>query len=107
MFGSDVLSAGMAVPSDESGFLISHLPAEVYTLECLCASAEFEPPNNGPNPAGSGVVELPVVAQSEPATVDLKPFFLAVILLGGLCHFLTSPYYAAFWNRLFGPLDWD
>ena len=103
---NELLAVGVGVPSDDSG-LMSPLLTEESPMECLRTSADSERPNSCPSLAGIGFVDLPVVAQLEPTSSDLKPFLLAVFLLGGLWHFLTSPYYTALWDRLFSPLNWS
>jgi hypothetical protein len=102
--GDGVLAAGVVVPSEESG-LLSPASTEENTTECLRSSAGSERLNGCLNSAGSGV-GLQVGTQVEPTTGDLKLFLLTVVLLGGLQRFLTSAYYSALWDRLFGPLNW-
>ena len=101
---SDVLGAGVEVPSEEVG-LLSPASTEENTAECLRTSAGSERPNGCLDSAGSGA-GLQVGAPLEPATGDLKLFLLTVVLLGGLQRFLTSAYYSALWDRLFSPLNW-
>jgi hypothetical protein len=102
--GDGMPPVGIVIPADERG-LISVLSTEARTMDRLHTSIDCAPSNNCLSPV-TRVVPLPV-AQPAGNTADLKFLFLAVILFGALVHFLTSPNYADFWNRLFSPLNWD
>ena len=94
------------VPSDESWWM---LPAsnQANTIDCLRTSGDFERPASCASRVDGGIVDLQFGAPVEPTTADLRLFLLAAVILGGLWHFLTSPDYAALWDRLFSPLNWD
>ena len=103
--GNDLLTLDV-VPSDESWLM---LPAsnQANTIDCRRTSSDFECPASCASRVDGGIVDLQFGAPVEPTTADLRLFLLAAVILGGLWHFLTSPDYAALWDRLFSPLNWD
>ncbi len=106
LLGEDLLSPGVAVPSDRSD-LMSPVAANSRPEPCLRNENNSMPWNSCVSTAGVDLIGVAEQSQLKTAGDSLKLCFFILIILGILKYFLTSPFYAALWERVLSPLNWE